>query len=73
MATKSFALKNALIAFYHIIGSHSRKCLAEALVHILDRAGITSQVSNYYYYYSVARVNTEAILDRTLYPGQRIQ
>jgi hypothetical protein len=43
--TRSLTLKVALIAFHRLIGSHDGKTMAETVLRLLDRAGITTKVS----------------------------
>jgi hypothetical protein len=38
-------VKNALIDFHHIHGGHDGKSMAEIAIQMLDRAGITANVS----------------------------
>ncbi|KIK41147.1 hypothetical protein CY34DRAFT_85941, partial [Suillus luteus UH-Slu-Lm8-n1] len=38
-------LNTALIAFHHVPGSHTGELLAEVILHLLDRAGVTKKVS----------------------------
>jgi hypothetical protein len=38
-------LNAALIAFHHIPGSHTGELLADVILHLLDRAGVTNKVS----------------------------
>jgi hypothetical protein len=45
LITNSLVLKAALIAFHCLRGSHDGKALAEATIQLLDRAGITANVS----------------------------
>lgn len=42
--TRSLELKTALIAFYRIKGSHTGRSLAQTVLYLLDRAGITVKV-----------------------------
>jgi hypothetical protein len=42
--TYGLKLKTALIAFHHLTGRHDGKSLAKVVLHLLDRAGITSKV-----------------------------
>jgi hypothetical protein len=43
-ATQRLELKRALLAFHRLHGSHDGKSMAEAALHLLDRAGITAKV-----------------------------
>ncbi|KAG2147387.1 uncharacterized protein EDB93DRAFT_1250525 [Suillus bovinus] len=43
--TSVLVLKAALIAFYHIPGSHTGKSLGSIILHLLDRANIAKDVS----------------------------
>ena len=43
-ATRSLQLKRALLAFHHLHGGHNGNSMAKAVLHLLDRAGITAQV-----------------------------
>jgi hypothetical protein len=64
MATKSLAFRNALIAFHRLVGGHDGKSLAQALLQILDRAGITAQVCNLF---NVIKAITEITLGGSFY------
>jgi hypothetical protein len=42
--TKRLILRSALIAFHRIVGRHDGENMAQALLRILDRAGVTQKV-----------------------------
>src|SRR5216684_3165961 len=42
--TDGLKLRTVLIAFHCLTGRHDRKSLAEIILHLLDRAGITGKV-----------------------------
>ena len=42
--TEALALKTALIAFHHLCGDHDGMTLADVILLLLDRAGITIKV-----------------------------
>jgi hypothetical protein len=44
--TTSLQLKQALIAFHRLRGSHDGKSMAQAAIQMLDRAGITANASD---------------------------
>jgi hypothetical protein len=65
---KSLDFKNALIAFHRLVGSHDGKNMAETVLHVLDRAGITNKVDIVCYSYIGAI--TEMTVDWTFHFGQ---
>jgi len=42
--TLNLQLKTALIAFHHLCRNHTGKSLARTVIHLLDRAGVTTKV-----------------------------
>jgi len=52
--TQSLSLKSALIAFHLLIGSHDGVTMADALMRILARAGITEKVRQSSLHYTIA-------------------
>jgi hypothetical protein len=64
MATKSLTFRNALIAFHRLVGGQDGKSLAQALLQILDQAGITTQVCNLF---NVIKAITEITLGGSFY------
>ena len=46
--TSSLQLESALIAFHWVRQDHSGKSLANIVLHLLDRAGVTLKVRNHY-------------------------
>lgn len=43
-STRRLQLKRALLAFHRLCGGHDGKAMADAVLRLLDRAGITAQV-----------------------------
>jgi hypothetical protein len=71
MTTNSLLFKNALIAFHRLVGNHDGKSLADALLVILDRAGITAQVC--ILLFNPVRAIKGKTLGGTFHPRQRLQ
>ena len=63
--------KLALIAFHHLNGHHTGKCLADVFIHLLDRVGVTEEVSMRAYH--LLPINIGLLKDRALHDGWREQ
>jgi hypothetical protein len=48
-STRRLVLRSALLAFHRIIGRHDGENMAQALLHILARAGVTHKVCMIYH------------------------
>ena len=49
-------LRSALVAFHRVWGKHTAKKLASIMLAVVDRAGVTTNVSPFYFFISSSRL-----------------